>query len=291
MLVIDARPLASALYTFIVCSLICATAVAGGRPSDTRRSWFGGVAGGWTLPQGDSDDVLDGDLTIGAGALYWPSTWPVGIQLEGAYANFDVKNDVIAAINDAVAQDPFNSGRIDDGEVESWQFTANAVWGPGDEDNGLYLTAGIGVYRLEATLTEDGLVYYPPTCDPWFWWWCYPGGFGQGAIVRDRDSTTEVGWNAGLGYSFESGGGALFVEAKYHSIDTRGPELSADHDRLSLVAENNSLALAADRASIDSRAVSSGAISASATPLSRSAGTVNSNVVPPSGLFHADIRP
>jgi opacity protein-like surface antigen len=78
----------------------------------------------------------------------------------------------------------------------------------------------VGAYWLDATVTETGLVYYPPFCDPWYWWWCYPGGVGTGSIIRGSESSTEVGWNAGLGYDFAAGDGKVFIEAKYHYIMT-----------------------------------------------------------------------
>ena len=70
-------------------------------------------------------------------------------------------------------------------------------------------------------MRENGLVYYPPVCDPWFWW-CYPGGVGPGSIVVASQSTTEFGWNVGLGWAWEVNisGSQVFLEARYHSIDT-----------------------------------------------------------------------
>lgn len=200
-------------------------AYAGGRPEDTSRSWFPYVSGGYAFAQSDTSNVLDDDWTISGGALYWPSDWAVGLQLDVTYANFDISSEAIQAINTAVQQDPLNAGGIDDGDVNSWQFTVNGIWGPGDRDNGFYLTAGVGAYYLEGTLTQTGLVYYPPFCDPWYWWWCTPGGVGTGSIVQDQDSTTEFGWNAGLGYSFTAGDGQIFMEAKYTEISTDSEDL------------------------------------------------------------------
>ena len=63
-------------------------------------------------------------------------------------------------------------------------------------------------------------MYYPPVCDPWFWW-CVPGGYGPGTVVRAKESTTEFGWNVGLGVTHRlSGGSELFFEAKYQVIET-----------------------------------------------------------------------
>ena len=71
----------------------------------------------------------------------------------------------------------------------------------------------------EAQATKH-LVYYPPVCDPRFWW-CVPGGYGPGTVVRAEESTTEFGWNVGLGVTYSlSGGSELFFEAKYQKIET-----------------------------------------------------------------------
>ena len=55
-------------------------------------------------------------------------------------------------------------------------------------------------------------------CDPW-WWWCRPG-LVPGTVIVASESTTEFGWNVGVGISFEVGlGNELFLEARYHQID------------------------------------------------------------------------
>lgn len=208
----------------IICGLLCAlfstVAWAGGRPDSDYRSWFGDFSLGWAFAQGDTADVADDDFTFSGGALFWPSDWPVGIELQAGYTNLEISRAAIRAINDQIDMDPNNSGEIDGGEYESWSFTVNGLWGPGRQSNGLYLTAGIGVFDIEGVLTNTGLIYYPPICSPWYWWWCVPGGFGPGSIVRARGSTTELGWNAGLGYGFPLGDGQLYIEAKYTDIDT-----------------------------------------------------------------------
>jgi len=216
----------SALASAVTFAVSSTVAQAGGRPDDESRNWFGDFSGGWSFPISDSGDNLEDDWTISGGATYWPSHWPVGLNIGVAYGKWDFSSDAISTINAAIVADPNNSGRIDDGDVESWQMTIGAIWGPGSESNGFYLTGGIGAYYLDATITETGLVYYPPFCDPWYWWWCYPGGVGLGAIVAGSDSTTELGYNVGLGYSLEAGDGQFFVETKYHFIDTDTEEVT-----------------------------------------------------------------
>ena len=79
---------------------------------------------------------------------------------------------------------------------------------------------GVGAYDVEGRVRETGLVFYPPICDPWFWW-CRSGGVGPGSVVVAKTSSTEFGWNAGLGWAFEvATGSQLYLEARFHSVNT-----------------------------------------------------------------------
>jgi hypothetical protein len=207
-------------------ALLCMTASAGGRPDGELRNWFGEFSGGWTFTESSASSLLDDDLMLSGGALLWPADWPIGLRFELGYAKLDVSSDAIRLINDQIALDPDNAGQIDSGDVRTWGLAINGVWGPGQSSNGLYLTAGVGAYYMKGRLASTGLVYYPPFCDPWFWWACVPGGFGPGSVVQASDSTTRFGWNAGLGYSVAMGGGQLYLEAKYSRIDTPSSDLA-----------------------------------------------------------------
>ncbi|MGW8367653.1 MAG: hypothetical protein ACWGPN_03105 [Gammaproteobacteria bacterium] len=194
-------------------------AVAGGRPDYQTRSWFGHFGGGWMEPQSDSADIIDSDWTLRGGAMFWPVNSPVGLNIDFAYSNPDLTAETIRRLNDYVSSNPDTTGRIDNGDVQNLQLTFNAVWGPGDSSRGIYLTGGVGYYRLETTVGQVGLVYYPPICDPYYWW-CYPGGIGPGNIIRGRQTNSEIGYNLGIGYTFEVGVNQMFVEATYHSVST-----------------------------------------------------------------------
>jgi hypothetical protein len=212
------RTLSKCCALVAAASLAAAPAWAGGRPYDPSRDWFGHIGGGWAFPQGDTGDVLDDDWTFSGGALYWPSAWPIGLSIEAAYTDFDLSSSAIRAINDAIDQDPNNDGNISGGGVDYWELGLNGIWSlSGGNGNGLYLTGGAGWYHVGGEVTQDGLVYYPPVCDPWFWW-CYPGGVGPGTFVVGSTSTDEFGWNLGAGYSFNTYNGQFFIEAKYHQI-------------------------------------------------------------------------
>lgn len=207
-------------------SILSATASAGGRPDGSSRSWFGQINTGWAFANGDSGDFLDDDWTLGAGAMYWPSDWPVGIGFDVNYWKTDLSSNAIRAINDLIDQDPNNDGEITGGDVENWQFALNGVWSLGpDTSSGLYLTGGISWNRVTGRVSETGLVYYPPICDPFYWWWCIPGGIGPGNIVVGKQSEDEFGWNIGAGYSFDTMNGQVFIEARYQQIQVGNDNL------------------------------------------------------------------
>jgi opacity protein-like surface antigen len=220
------RLTASAL-TLVAIMAWSATAHAGGRPDGTNRSWFGHIDGGYAFATGDSGDFLDDDWTIGGGVLFWPADWPVGVSVDVNYLRLDLSGSALDSINSAIDQDPDNDGAITGGDVETWQFALNGIWSLGpDSSNGFYLTGGITYNDVTGRISQTGLVYYPPVCDPFYWWWCFPGGVGPGQIVVGQRSADEFGWNLGAGYSFAMRtGGQLFVEARYQQIDVGDEKL------------------------------------------------------------------
>lgn len=202
----------------LLITLVAAPTLAGGRPDNGSRDWFGHFGAGWSFANGTTADVVDDDWTLSGGAMYWPSDWPIGLSIELAYTDFDLSNSAIQRINDAIDQDPMNNGSVSGGGVDYWQLGLNGIWSLGqDRSRGLYLTGGIGWYSVTGQVEDVGLVYYPPICDPWFWW-CYPGGVGPGTFIVGKRSTDEFGWNLGAGYSFDTNSGQVYVEAKYTQI-------------------------------------------------------------------------
>jgi hypothetical protein len=153
---------------FLVAALIGTNAYAGGRPDSSSRDWFGHINGGYAFATGTTSDFLDDDWTIGGGAIYWPSDWPLGIALDVNYWQMDLSSKSIQAINDAIDDDPLNSGRISGGDFENWQFGLNAIWSLGsDQSDGLYLTGGISWNSVTGQVTDEGLVYYPAGMSVW----------------------------------------------------------------------------------------------------------------------------
>jgi opacity protein-like surface antigen len=192
---------------------------AGARPDQDWKDFFGHVTLGLTLPQGDFGDIADDDLAIGAGFTYWPQDWVVGLNVDVTYTDMDLQNSVIRRINEALAG--MGAGSISGGDISIWSLSTNALWGPDTSGNvGFYVTGGVGIDFLDGRIKDDALVYYPPVCDPWFWW-CIPGGVGPGSVVVLSEDTTEFAWNAGIGVTFDiRSGGQFFIEARYKTAET-----------------------------------------------------------------------
>ena len=221
-----ARRLLTSFIAIAFFAALVSPAHAGGRPDGSSRAWFGQINTGWGFPTGDSGDFLKDDWIFGGGAMYWPSDWPIGIGLDVNYSKFDLSSRAIGDINDLINQDPGNDGEVTGGDVENWQFALKGVWSLGPKtDSGFYLTGGISWNSVTGLVTNTGLVYYPPICDPFFWW-CRPGGIGPGTVIVGKQDADEFGWNVGAGYSFDTGyGGKVFVEARYEQVQFEGENL------------------------------------------------------------------
>jgi len=195
-----------------------------GRPDKSWKDWFGHFAIGYVLPEGEFSDLVDETWSLSGGATWWPG--PVGLDLDLAWNDFDVSKEAIRRLNDAL--EPPSDGTIDDGTLAIWSVTADAIWSP--ELGGkvsFYLAGGIGTYYLDGQLTTRGLVYYPPGCQPYPPYWCYPGGIGGADIVVGSESSWEFGYNAALGLNFElASGSQVYLEVKYHNVDTERDALT-----------------------------------------------------------------
>lgn len=215
---LSGRKVRCALTASILGSCLLMTdAHAGGRPADPSRDWWMTLSGGVGTP---TDNTVDTGWTIGGGAMYWPEKWKVGLVFDLNYTDFTFSRETLDTINDIIDDDPDNRGSITGGDLSNLQLSVNGIWGPGRSSNGLYFTAGISANYMEAEVTQTGLVYYPPFCDPWYWWWCVPGGIGIGDFTAGKESDTHFGYNAGVGWNIDTPTGQLYFEAKYQVIDT-----------------------------------------------------------------------
>jgi len=82
---------------------------------------------------------------------------------------------------------------------------------------GGYVGLGIGGYRRYVELTNTVLVsgIY---CDPW-WGYCWETLF-PGDVIQASDTLTKFGYNAVVGVTFPAGHGTMFVEGRYHRMDS-----------------------------------------------------------------------
>jgi opacity protein-like surface antigen len=173
------------------------------------KSWYGQLGIGYSLPQSDAGDAIEDDLWWTGAVAYYPESWPVGILAEVSYSSYDLRREVVDPI-----QPP--ETRIE-GDVAVWALTAGVVWSPRlSASAGFYAVGSIGAYRLEGTLSQPGVVP-DEGCDPWLWW-CDAGG-EAGDVVPAGESTTELGFNLGVGVTFDVGlSSEVYLEARYHRI-------------------------------------------------------------------------
>jgi opacity protein-like surface antigen len=183
-----------------------------GRPDKNWKSWFGHFAGGYSSvlgsEPGEAGHVVDDGWNLNGGATFWPETWPVGLDLELAYNDLDIKTQVLQQLEG-----------VDSATFTVWSTTADVMWGPGPGSTvNVYLMGGVGAYRAEGTVGQD-VVYDGVECDPWSWW-CTPGLL-PGTVVLAEDKQTVFGYNFGAGITFRVGlGSQIYVEAKYHRAET-----------------------------------------------------------------------
>lgn len=190
----------------------------GGASAGEPTLWH--VGAGLSFPSGGLGDALDDGWAIHGGATLFPFKSPsLGVRIEGGVNFFDMSNEFL----DEIDTDTISPGiqAPDDGDATSWHLAGNLLWqtqtrGPVD----LYVTGGVGVYYLQADLSENGLVggYW---CD---WWtgWCYPYVEEGEFEIRD-ESSWEYGFNVAAGVTFAlKSGNELYLEAGYHLVQTDG---------------------------------------------------------------------
>jgi opacity protein-like surface antigen len=202
--------------------LVASSAWAGARPDKSWKNWFGHFYGGYDFMTGDFGNIVDDGWTLGGGATWWPETTPVGLRFDLGYNNADFSREFLQAL------DEVTTGDISTGDVDIWSLTANVVWGPDNSGPvSFYITGGVGAYYLSAQVGAPG-VFTGVICDPWYPFWCYPG-LVPGTVIKGSESTTEWGYNAGLGLTIEVGqsGSQIYFETIYHSAQTN--EVTSDY--------------------------------------------------------------
>jgi hypothetical protein len=175
----------------------------------TWKDWYGHFIGAYSTGSGDFGSAVDDGWMLGGGAAYYPGEWPIGIVMQLDYSEYDIARSVLNAVQ--------SSG----GDVSITALTAGGVWSARTQGTvGFAVSLGLGAYYVKGNLTEPG-VGCGIICDPWYWWWCFPGCTST-TVVTGSASTTRPGANLGLQLSFQLGNDSeIYLEAKYHYINTQ----------------------------------------------------------------------
>ena len=192
----------------ILGAFILAPSTADAQFKKTWKSWYGHVQGGYSMVQGDLDNVLKDGWNISGGATYKPKDWLLGVTMELGYNDFNMTSEAL---------DFFESSG---GDASITSLTIGGIWAPNLNGKiGFSLQAGIGGYYVRGQLTEPAYVC-GPICNPYYWW-CW-WGCTPGSVITDSVSSTEFGYNLGAAITFElENDSVIYLEAKYHWVDTQ----------------------------------------------------------------------
>ena len=187
---------------------VLAVAVAIPAQAQDKKEVQGYIAGGYVMPEGHAADYLNDGWNISGGAIFRPRPEkPFGVRVDFGYSTMDANNKAV----NALAAKGFQAN---DGYMSMWNLTAEALWEFGNPDKvGGYLGVGGGGYRRYTALTAQALVS-GAYCDPWLGW-CYPYTT-VGTVVTNSDTLTKWGWSTALGMTFAVGNGQMYLEARYH---------------------------------------------------------------------------
>ena len=148
------------------------------------------LGGGIGVPLGDFDDVAKLGWHGLAGLSFVPTGWPVGIQVDGQYQQFNLDRDVVgvSGLHDRLI---LGTGNV----VYKFKTSETTQFRP-------YLIGGGGVYNLKTT-----------------------GSDNLGPNFSTNNSVTKFGLNAGAGFDFKAGSAGLFVEGRFHDVFTEGSDV------------------------------------------------------------------
>jgi hypothetical protein len=145
------------------------------------------LGGGVGIPLGDFDDVAKMGWHGLAELSFVPEGWPVGIEFDGSYQQFNLDDDAVPGFTGLKDRIIFGTGNI----VFKFKSSEESRVRP-------YLLGGVGIYNTKTTGADD------------------PGDVLGGG-------TTDFGLNAGAGFDFKAGGAGLFIEGRFHNVFTGGP--------------------------------------------------------------------
>ena len=106
---------------------------------DKLNNWFGHLAAGYTSVIGDSRDLIEDGTTFQAGGTYWPDEWPLGVQLELGYDNFDIQE---SALDDRLTNDLY-----------IWRAGVSPIWSTTRKGAvSFHVIGGLGLSRVKGRL-------------------------------------------------------------------------------------------------------------------------------------------
>lgn len=196
--------------TWFVCVL--AVLLVAGSASAQHKEWWGFFTGSYTEPMGTTGDKVDGDWGFSGGAIWRPNDANFGISTELAWNDFDAPS-IIAETENGI-------DLLLEGHAEIWSLTVNGMYNfPSNGRTSFYVIGGAGAYKRNLAVTTPAGYDYIYWCDPW-WGYCYAGAVPVDAVLVD-DESTNLGLNAGIGLTIETGyASEMFIESRYNWVDT-----------------------------------------------------------------------
>jgi opacity protein-like surface antigen len=175
------------------------------------------ASGGYSATTGTTSNYLDGGWIFSGGAVFRPEPdSPLSLLAELHYSGYGATSKAISVANGISP-----TSRIDNGDAYIFGVNFDGMYYlPFFPRVHAYLLAGFGWDHRRVRLTQTVLIG-GTYCDPW-WGYCYSGVVPGEAIVAD-ETTTRFAWNAGFGVEFPVSRGAVYVEARYHQMDTQTP--------------------------------------------------------------------
>jgi hypothetical protein len=144
------------------------------------------LGGGVGVPLGDFDTAAKLGWHGLAAVSFVPNGWPVGIQIDGSYQQFNLDDAAFPGFSGLKNRFIMGTGNI----VFKFKSSEESTFRP-------YLIGGGGVYNSKITGSDD-----PNDV--------IPGG------------ETKFGINAGAGFDFKAGAIGLFLEGRFHDVFTSG---------------------------------------------------------------------
>ena len=147
------------------------------------------LGGGVGVPLGDFDDAAKTGWHGLAAISFVPNGWPVGIQFDGSYQQFNLDDAAFPGFSGLKNRFLMGTGNL----VFKFKTSEESTFRP-------YIIGGGGVYNSKITGSDD-----PNDI--------LPGG------------ETKFGLNAGAGFDIKTSGIGLFLEGRFHDIFTDGADV------------------------------------------------------------------